>query len=122
MAPSGLVCAVSLRNTRGGALSFSPETTPLQSCVSTVPLSLDHQLLVPPIDGEQMHDIAEAIPELQARTGAGRAHLPIEHPLAREGEGRQPQALDGVADGLRISVVCDVANRDQHRCGQSAKW
>ena len=46
---------------------------------------LDHQLLVPPIDGEQMRGIAEAIPELQSRTGAARAHLPIEHPLAHEG-------------------------------------
>ena len=85
MAPSGLVCAVSLRNTRGGG-SFRPATTP---CVLRLDraASLDHQLLVPPIDAEQMHGIAEAIPELQSRIGPARAHLPIEHPLAHEGEG-----------------------------------
>ena len=76
---------------------------------------LDHQLLVAGIDGDQMHDVAEPVPELQRRPGAARAHLPVEHALTLEGGGRQPQALDGVGDRLRVPVACDVANRDQHR-------
>ena len=66
MASSGLVCGVSLRNTRGGAVLAGRD-----DAVAVARLDgagrLDHQLLLRHIDGDDVHEIAEAVLELQRR-------------------------------------------------------
>src|SRR6185295_14426305 len=70
---------------------------------------LDDELLVAGIDGDEIDGVAEPILELQRRAGAAGVHRPIEDALALERGRRQAEALDGVADGLRVAVAGDMA-------------
>ena len=122
MAESGRVCSVSFRKTRGGMDLARPATTPLQSLVSTVPPASITSSLVPGVDGDEVHGIAEAVLELQGLGAPGHAHLPIDDALAFEWRRRQAQALHGVVHGLGVGVARDVADRDQHGTASSVKW
>ena len=97
-----------------GEVLGSPATTPLQSVVSTVPPAS----ITSSWCGVLMVMSCTRLPKpslncsTEPKPGVRTCQSSTRWPL--KDDGRQPQALDRVADRLRVGVAGDVADGDQH--------